>query len=74
MGEQDLPFLPLAEDTPDTAPPNKVITTAETTQENMEIHMRSGHAIRPTQTYMDSMTQREQGLVAWEMLMVNRLL
>ena len=69
MGEQDLPLLPLAEDTPDAALMNKVITMAETNQENMEIHMRSGCTVRPTQRYMDSMTQSEQGLVAWEILM-----
>ena len=69
MGEQDLPFLPLAEDTPNAALTNKADTTAETTQETMEVCMRSGCTIRPTQRYTDSMTQCEQGLVAWEFLM-----
>ena len=63
------PFLPLAEDTPNAALTNKVDTTVETTQENTEVCTRSGCTVSPTLRYMDSMTQCEQGLVAWEILM-----
>ena len=68
-GEQDLPFLPPPDDTPVTVPLNEDIIPARTTQGNAETHTRSRCPIRPTQHYTHSLAQREQGLVAWEILM-----
>ena len=69
-GEQDLHGLPPSKDTPVAVPMNKHIMLARTTQGDMETHTRSRcTTIRPTQQYTDSLAQREQGLVAWEILM-----
>ena len=48
---------------------NSLLQPVGIPQEASGTHTRSRCTIRPTQCYADSLEQREQGFVAWEILM-----